>query len=265
MKYRRRVNILLLFLIMTSTQFCNKDNNSSPADELESQNTKNPITAQVKMLKAFYEYSPNCYYDSIIYDQNERVKFNIPQDKYTYKYYEDKIVLYYNWNNSYQDLLAYTYKLNNLGFPTEIKKEISDYDLSGPEMVRFVYAGNFIAYKIEENDTFKDSIIYINNGSNITQSIRYRNNQITDQYFYEFDNKVNPFRGFILEIFSVEKFMNQNNIIYEAWHTSTPTHYYIFEYQYDYTYDSYNLPLKMTSTYIENNTHYINTFRYSYY
>jgi len=263
------VKVLFILFVGTVVQSCNKVEDNSSTDGPESKETKNPVITPVAKLKAYYfdspQYTDPAYYDSILYDQYDRVRYNIPQDKYTYKYYEDKIVVYYNWNGSYKDLRAYTYTLNEEGFPIEITKNIDDSELSGPEKVKFAYAGGFISYKIIEWESIRDSIVYINNGSNIIQSLQYRDNQLKDQYYYEHDNKVNPFRGMILEIFSVEKFMNQNNITYDEWHTSTPSHFYIFKTTYAYTYNSNNLPLTMTSTYIENNTSYINTFFYSYY
>ena len=269
MKSKIIIGPLSLMIIGSVMLSCDKAEDSSSTDGPESQITRNPVITPVSKLKAYYfdspQYTDPAYYDSITYDQYNRVRHNIPHDKYTHKYYEDKVVVYYNWNNSYDDLRAYTYSLNDDGFPLEIKKDIEDSELYGPKKVKFAYAGDFISYKIIEWESSKDSIVYINNGLNIIQSLQYRDNQLKDQYYYEHDNKVNPFRGMILEIFSVEKFMNQNNITYEEWHTSTPSHFYIFITTYAYTYNSDNLPLTMTSTHIENNTSYINTFFYSYY
>jgi hypothetical protein len=246
-------------------QFCKKDVGDVTADVPESSLTKNPVVQPIKLIRGCFQSNPNykIYYDSISYDQNNRINYDHCIPKFTYKYYDHKIIVFYDKYNTNEDVIAYTYKLNEFGNPTEIKKEILGNDLDGsPNLVRIGYNGSLIIYKVDEFDTSRDSTTYIYTGSNITKTMYYKDKVLKETYEYTQDNKINPYRGYIINgiFFDVENFMNINNITYSE---HIYINRYIFKTKYEYIYDRDNLPTKMTSTTLSEGP-YINTYYYTY-
>ncbi len=247
---------------MISIHSCEKDK-VEPNVEVESDLTKNPIFTSSKMLKGYSEtYTGGIsQLDSIIYDTNKRVKYIFYYyDKYTFKYYKNKIAIYKaTYGDAGEGKLAYSYKLNDNGLPIERINEALDWEL-GPDVIKFGYNGNQIKYMVEtyNNPISKDSTEFTYTSSNIIKSITYRNNSFLDEYDFEYDAKVNPYRGlfYVKSYFSVENFLNVNNYtkVYIKYSPNSPN---VTEQSHYFTYNSYNMPIKEV---VENNTYF-----YTYY